>query len=84
MEENEEGQGSRKPGLSDINIKWENITFQKMAAMPCAKTSLINGLAALSIVGASRFFATRRITSGINFGMVAFVASSVCSWFYYI
>ncbi|KAJ3303119.1 hypothetical protein HDV03_004198 [Kappamyces sp. JEL0829] len=64
---------SGPPTLKDVKINWEKITFQNIATMPCVKTSFINGLAALSIVSSSRYFATRRAGSALNYGMVAFL-----------
>lgn len=73
----------RPPTVQDaINtVKIQDLSWPNIMKMPCAKSSLLTGLATSVLLASTRFLVTKRVSSAINWGMFSFLVTSSISWY---
>ncbi len=74
----------RKPSLQDglKTIHWSDLSLEKVAELPCARTSLITGISTGLLFGLARGIVTKRPMTAGTWSVVSFAISSSLSWYF--
>ena len=73
---------AKNPTVVDAvqTIQFTELLPHKIMQMPCATSSLLLGFTTGASLGFSRFYATRKVRSAINWAFFPFIVVSSLSW----